>query len=120
MSVCDRSLTTARFVKSTQPGIAASEGKVKFYALCESLKFRRGEIIVRQPTTILEPSYLEPHRTWIYIANIEHWFIRVRFRGKNGKEIGMYGGIMRLPCWIITVGSLNSLLSVSAYTRQSL
>ncbi|KAF8575974.1 hypothetical protein K439DRAFT_1419330 [Ramaria rubella] len=34
-----------RFVKSTQPGIEASEGKVKFYALCESLKFRKGEII---------------------------------------------------------------------------
>ncbi|KAF8506144.1 hypothetical protein BU17DRAFT_101003 [Hysterangium stoloniferum] len=34
-----------QFVKSTQPGIAASENKVKFYALCESLVFLRGEII---------------------------------------------------------------------------
>ncbi|GJJ08649.1 hypothetical protein Clacol_002868 [Clathrus columnatus] len=34
-----------KFVKITQPGIAASENKVKYYALCESLEFRRGEII---------------------------------------------------------------------------
>ena len=33
-------------MKSTQPGIEASEGKVRFYALAESLRFRRGEIIV--------------------------------------------------------------------------
>lgn len=34
------------FIKSTQPGIEAAENKVKFWALCESLVFRRGEIIV--------------------------------------------------------------------------
>jgi hypothetical protein len=33
-------------IKSTQPGIEAAEGKVKFWALCESLVFQRGEIIV--------------------------------------------------------------------------
>ena len=34
------------FVKSTQPGIAAAEGKVKFWNLCESLVYVRGEIVV--------------------------------------------------------------------------
>ena len=33
-------------VKSTQPGIAAAEGKVKFWNLCESLVYVRGEIVV--------------------------------------------------------------------------
>ena len=37
----------SEFIKSTEPGIAAAENKVKFWTLCESLVFRRGEIIVR-------------------------------------------------------------------------
>ena len=35
------------FIKSTQPGIAASEDKVRFWNLCESLVYQKGEIIVR-------------------------------------------------------------------------
>lgn len=35
------------FIKSTQPGIEAAEGKVKFWELCESLSYQKGEIIVR-------------------------------------------------------------------------
>lgn len=35
-----------RTVKSTQPGIEAAEGKVKFWELCESLTYRKGEIMV--------------------------------------------------------------------------
>lgn len=34
------------FLKSTQPGIEAAENKVKFWDLCESLVFNKGEIIV--------------------------------------------------------------------------
>ncbi|KAI6011778.1 hypothetical protein EDC04DRAFT_2958410 [Pisolithus marmoratus] len=33
------------FLKSTQPGIAAAESKVKFWNLCDSLAFNKGEII---------------------------------------------------------------------------
>ncbi|KAI0775224.1 hypothetical protein BD413DRAFT_534078 [Trametes elegans] len=33
------------FIKSTQPGIAASEDKVRFWNLCESLVYQKGEII---------------------------------------------------------------------------
>ena len=36
------------FVKSTQPGIAAAESKVKFWELCEGLVYMKGEIIVRR------------------------------------------------------------------------
>ncbi|KAI0342848.1 hypothetical protein BDW22DRAFT_1357379 [Trametopsis cervina] len=35
----------SEFVKSTQPGIEAAEGKVKFWNLCETLAYQRGEII---------------------------------------------------------------------------
>ena len=34
------------FVKSTQPGVEAAEGKVKFWNLCETLAWQKGEIIV--------------------------------------------------------------------------
>ncbi|KAI0058174.1 hypothetical protein BV25DRAFT_1891692 [Artomyces pyxidatus] len=33
------------FIKSTEPGIVAAEGKVKFWAVCESLVYSKGEII---------------------------------------------------------------------------
>lgn len=33
------------FIKSTQPGIEAAESKVKFWELCESLSYQKGEII---------------------------------------------------------------------------
>lgn len=33
-------------IKSTQPGIEAAESKVKFWGVCESLVFQKGEIIV--------------------------------------------------------------------------
>lgn len=35
------------FIKSTQPGIAAADSKAKFWDLCESLVFVKGEMIVR-------------------------------------------------------------------------
>jgi len=34
------------FLKSTQPGIAAAESKVKLWELCEHLEYQKGEIIV--------------------------------------------------------------------------
>lgn len=33
-------------IRATQPGIEAAESKVKFWALSESLVFRKGEILV--------------------------------------------------------------------------
>lgn len=33
-------------IKSTQPGIEAAESKVKFWGICESLVFQKGEIMV--------------------------------------------------------------------------
>ncbi|KAJ6619767.1 hypothetical protein B0H10DRAFT_2024882 [Mycena sp. CBHHK59/15] len=36
-------------IKSTQPGIEAAENKVKFWALCESIVFQKGELIASPP-----------------------------------------------------------------------
>lgn len=50
-------------VKSTQPGIAAAEGKVKFWNLCESLVYVKGELVVcrvhvmRASTLLTAPGY---------------------------------------------------------------
>ena len=45
-------------VKSTQPGIAAAEGKVKFWNLCESLVYVRGEIVVCRVRVLRTPRVL--------------------------------------------------------------
>lgn len=51
------------FLKSTQPGIAAAEGRVKFVSFCENLTFRKGELIVsyslypRQRLNIRRPGH---------------------------------------------------------------
>lgn len=50
-------------VKSTQPGIAVAEGKVKFWNLCESLVYVKGEIVVCRihvicaSTLLIAPGY---------------------------------------------------------------
>jgi len=46
------------FVKSTQPGIAAAEGKVKFWNLCESLVYVKGEIVVCRIDVVRESMVL--------------------------------------------------------------
>ena len=44
------------FIKGTQHGIEAAEEKVRFWSLCESLSFQKGEIIVRtQFFSLLSP-----------------------------------------------------------------
>ncbi|KAG6849784.1 hypothetical protein H0H93_005170 [Arthromyces matolae] len=50
------------FIKSTQPGIEAAESKVKFWALCESLMFQKGEII--------EMDFYDDSRTIVYSGSL--------------------------------------------------
>ena len=40
------------FIKGAQHGIEQAEEKVRFWSLCESLTFQKGEIIVRLRSTI--------------------------------------------------------------------
>ncbi|KAF9557432.1 hypothetical protein CPC08DRAFT_640312 [Agrocybe pediades] len=49
-------------IKSTQPGIEAAESKVKFWELCESLIFQRGEII--------DMDLYDESRTLVYIGTV--------------------------------------------------
>jgi hypothetical protein len=44
------------FLKSTQPGIAAAEGRVKFVLFCENVTFKRGELIVSPCVPKASPS----------------------------------------------------------------
>jgi hypothetical protein len=65
------------FIKSTQPGIAAAEDKVKFWNLCESLVYQKGEIIVRDPWDYSAVCIDNAtHRIWTFTKRVGRWFIR--------------------------------------------
>jgi hypothetical protein len=72
------------FIKSTQPGIAAAESKVKFWSLCESLVFQKGEIIVCFFLFVfysLDASLLKyvvaGGRIWTCMMRVGRWFFLV-------------------------------------------
>ncbi|KAF8312518.1 hypothetical protein DL93DRAFT_2229023 [Clavulina sp. PMI_390] len=50
------------FVKSTEPGVAVADAKVKFWALCEGLVYRPGEII--------EMDLYDPQRHLVYSSAV--------------------------------------------------
>jgi hypothetical protein len=72
-------------IKSTQPGIEAVEGKVKFWALCESLVFQKGEINDHRESgcgffILFYFIDLFDFRIWIYhTMRVGRWCIRVRW-----------------------------------------
>jgi RHO1 GDP-GTP exchange protein 1/2 len=69
------------FVKSTQPGIAAAEGKVKFWNLCESLVYAKGEIMVC-PTHVTQVSMVnDAPRIWTYTTKAGPWSTPAHWRG---------------------------------------
>jgi hypothetical protein len=67
-------------IKSTQPGIEAAEGKVKFWSLCESLVYQKGEIIVsghdlmhlksRSDLLIEDMDLYDDSRTLVYSSSV--------------------------------------------------
>lgn len=59
------------FIKSTQPGIEAAESKVKFWELCESLSYQKGEIIVSTVTRHGGGGADSLPRTWICMTKAE-------------------------------------------------
>ena len=46
------------FIKATQIGVEASETRVNFWALCESLRYKEGEIIVNLLSLFLKGDIL--------------------------------------------------------------
>ena len=87
----------SEFIKSTQPGIAAAESKVKFWGFCESLVYQKGEIIVGHIHSILYfwVSVDDWDRTWICMMTVGRWYILDLWRGSRGlKWIGMGGMII--------------------------
>ncbi|PVG04419.1 hypothetical protein CPB86DRAFT_810233 [Serendipita vermifera] len=77
----------SEFLKSTQPGIAAAESRVKFVTFCENLTFKRGELIdmdlygehrtMVHSGTISRKDKAEAYHTWgDYTASLlDHYFI---------------------------------------------
>lgn len=63
-------------IKSTQPGIEAAESKVKFWELCESLVYQKGEIIVRLLGVTFLRIVLTFLRIWISMMRVELLFTR--------------------------------------------
>ncbi|KAG8802187.1 hypothetical protein FRC18_007623, partial [Serendipita sp. 400] len=76
------------FLKSTQPGIAAAESRVKFVSFCENVTFRKGELIDmdlygENRTMVHLGTVSRKHRsdyTWIDLTAVllDHYFILTR------------------------------------------
>lgn len=62
------------FIRSTQPGIQAAEEKVRFWSLCESLVYQKGEILVRRTVTCssVTSTKCAPGRILIYMMTPGH------------------------------------------------
>lgn len=77
------------FVKSTQPGIAAAEDKVKFWELCESLSYQKGEILVRRCAGAAATGSaltMEGGRTWTCTTIRGHSCTRARLGGDGARK----------------------------------
>lgn len=80
------------FLKSTQPGIEAAENKVKFWDLCESLIFNKGEIIVACFVLVPSSVLISCVRNWTGIVIPARSFMPAHwFAGPNLKWIGTLG-----------------------------
>lgn len=74
-------------IRSTQPGIEAAESKVKFWALCESLVFQKGEI--------MDMDLYEPGRTLIHSGPLVRK-IREEWSGWTDLQVALLDNFMLL------------------------
>lgn len=96
--ICE-SLNT--YIRSSQAGVEAADGKVKFWDLCENLLYQKGEIIVR-PSLLTPRKFINPQsetgsrflrrkpyacpcrpsgptisgRSWLYVGRSARSFVR--------------------------------------------
>ncbi|KAG8831244.1 hypothetical protein FRC17_003440 [Serendipita sp. 399] len=101
------------FLKSTQPGIAAAESRVKFVSFCENVIFRRGELIDmdlygENRTLVHLGTLARKHRsdyTWMDLTAVllDHYFILTREEVRG--EITRYYVISRpIPLDFLQMG----------------
>jgi RHO1 GDP-GTP exchange protein 1/2 len=60
------------FIRSTQPGIEAAEAKVKFWSLCETLEYQKGEIIVCDRNPSFCTTLIHLSRIWTSMMIAAH------------------------------------------------
>ncbi|KAG8932291.1 hypothetical protein FRC02_001362 [Tulasnella sp. 418] len=103
-----------QFVKSTQPGIAAAEGKVKFWNYVDSLQFERGEIIDLDPgnetRNLLHTGAVSRlrSRNWedIDATLSDHYFIMTRPLMKSGMKQNVVAS-RPIPLDFLQLGTFN-------------
>ncbi|KAF9648739.1 hypothetical protein BDM02DRAFT_3155589 [Thelephora ganbajun] len=84
------------FVKSTQPGIAVAEAKVKFWNLCESLAYVKGEIVdmdlynesrsLVYSGTLARRMRSDMGHTWVdlHVALLDNYLLLTKEEQRNG------------------------------------
>ncbi|EJU00455.1 hypothetical protein DACRYDRAFT_117410 [Dacryopinax primogenitus] len=82
------------FVRSTQPGIAASDAKVRFWTLCETLVFRKGELmdldLYDQKRTLVHSGHLGRKNTqWVdlHVALLDNYMLLTQQEPHLGKHV---------------------------------
>ncbi len=96
----------SEFIKSTQPGIEAAEGKVKFWALCESLSYQKGEIIVRFLYTglcLVNIQFGIFVRIWTFTTKVGRYFMLVRLLDDTVPKLAIIGQIYTWHYWTTIV-----------------
>ncbi|EIW84261.1 hypothetical protein CONPUDRAFT_163433 [Coniophora puteana RWD-64-598 SS2] len=109
------------FLKSTQPGIAAAENKVKFYNLCESLSFAVGELIdidwYDESRTLVHCGNLARHSKseidwhgWndLFVALLDNYLLLTREEKKPGGVTKRYVSSRPIPLEYLRLGSFDA------------
>ncbi|THH33188.1 hypothetical protein EUX98_g965 [Antrodiella citrinella] len=109
-----------KYIKSSQPGIEAAESKVKFWALCESLVYQKGEIIdmdlYDSSRTLLHAGALfrryrskDMSHTWaeLHIALLDNYLLILRPDERPNGSI-RYGVVSRpIPLEYLQLGAFD-------------
>ncbi|KAH8099970.1 hypothetical protein BXZ70DRAFT_1024921 [Cristinia sonorae] len=110
-----------KLIRSSQPGIEAAESKVKFWALCESLVYQKGEIIdmdlYDQSRTLLHAGALfrryrskaDMSHTWaeLHVALLDNYLLILRPEERPNGAI-RYGVVSRpIPLEFLRLGSFD-------------
>ncbi|KAF8910664.1 hypothetical protein CPB84DRAFT_1842646 [Gymnopilus junonius] len=111
------------FIKSTQPGIEAAESKVKFWALCESLVFQKGELLCdmdlydESRTLVYTGPVLRRVRTetgfsekWseLVVALLDNYFMLMREEKRPNGSIKRLLMSRPMPLSFLRLGSFNA------------
>ncbi|KAK0223358.1 hypothetical protein IW262DRAFT_820050 [Armillaria fumosa] len=107
------------FIKSTQPGIEAAESKVKFWSLCESLQFQKGEtidmdlyddsrtLVYSGPVARRTRSSTSGSWTDLTVALLDNYFLLTREETRPNAVVKRYLISRPLPLSFLRLGSFS-------------